>query len=598
MKTLARRAIVVSAGLLVAMTGVVRAQDDSLKIIPAKSPIVVQLNGFEKAQNNLAKFLGNAVPDLAPKLAKQINDGISELAKGRDLKSIVKDGRIYFVVTELEKLFTEPQIALLTPVTGYKEFKDSFLNETERKSLKDEGDGVESVKFADKDDPVYLASQKNYVVIASEKEVAKLFLAKGTKGLDTVLSKETAKSFLAQDIAGYVNLKEINIKYGAEIQLAKTQIEPLLQLAGGMGMGIDKKQIEVIKQLIDGALSVFDDSTAVVLGVEFRPEGANLHFLMQFASTSETNDFLKKFKPAALKEIGTLPGGQMMYSASNFNPWASKTISAMVQMQLADDEDKNVQAILKKCFKELSENGRVIDVSAFNTRKGSLEVSEYKDAGKAFETQMNLFKALSNSGSFSGMPFKEKPVIKENAETVGDLKLNYVQFAFDFDKAVEKLPEAGREAAKAAMMRMADDVSTVWIGHTGNKVIQVAAKEFKTAKATIEDYLAGRNALTSDDAFQTTRKQLPADATMLFMGDTARVVELMASLIKDQLGAAGGIPGLPVAIPDLKAPKGKPAYSGIALTFKSEYVTFDMFVPVVAVQQVRKMLAPLIDGDN
>jgi hypothetical protein len=145
---------------------------------------------------------------------------------------------------------------------------------------------------------------------------------------------------------------------------------------------------------------------------------------------------------------------------------------------------------------------------------------------------------------------------------------------------------------------MADDVSSIWIGHTGNKVIQVAAKDFKTAKAMLEDYLAGRNALTSDDAFQTTRKQLPADATMLFMGDTARVIELLTSLIKDQLGAAGGIPGLPVGIPELKAPKGKPAYSGIALTFKSEFVTFDMFVPVVAVQQVRKMLAPLIDRDN
>jgi hypothetical protein len=585
----------VTAGLLVAMTGAVRAQDDSLKIIPAKSPIVVQLNGFEKAQNSLAKFLGNAVPDLAPKLAKDINDAISELAKGRDLKSIDKDGRIYFVVTTLDKLTESPQLAWLVPVTSFKEFKDGFLNDDERKSLKAEGDGIDSAKFADKEEPVYLASKKNYAVIATDKEVAKLFLAKDEKGLDTLLSKETTKSFLAQDMAVYANLKEINREYGAQIRAFKLLIEPLLQQGGA---GIDKKQMEAAKQMINAALSLLDDGAAVVLGVEFRPEGANLHFLTQFASDSETNDLLKKFKPAPLKEIGSLPGGQLLYSASNFDPWASKTISALVQMQLADDENPDVQAILKKCFKELSENGRITEVSAFSSLKGSLEVSEYKDGGKAFQSQMNLFKALTNAGSFGGLPFKEKPVIKENVETVGDIKLSNVQFAFDFDKAVEKLPEAGREAAKAGMMRMADDVSSIWIGHTGNKVIQVAAKDFKTAKAMLEDYLAGRNALTSDDAFQTTRKQLPADATMLFVGDTSRVIELLISLVKDQLGAAGGIPGIPVGIPDLKAPKGKPAYSGIALTFKSEYVTFDMFVPVVAVQQVRKMLAPLIDRDN
>ncbi len=591
MKTLARGAIVVAAGLLVAIGSSVRAQDASLKMIPAKSPLVVQLNGFDKAQNNLAKFLGNAVPDVAPKLVKQVNDGISELAKGRDLKSIVKDGRIYFVVTDLAK-FTE-SMAILVPVTSYKEFKEGFLNEDERKSLKAEGDGIESTKFADKDEPVYLASENNYAVIAMEKETAKLFLAKNEKGLDTAMSKETAKSFLGQDLAVYANLKEINTQYGATIRLVtKTFIEPALQQGG-----IDKKQADAAKQMINGALSLLDDGAAVVLGFEFRPEGANLHFLMQFASDSETNDLLKKFKPVALKEIGALPGGQLLYSASNFDPWASKTISALVQSQLADDENEDVQATLKKYFKELSENGRAVEVSAYSSLKGSLEVSEYKDGAKAVETQMKLFKALTNSGSFGGLPFKEKPVVKENAETVGDLKLNYVKFDFDFDKAVEKLPEAGREAAKSAMIKMADDVSTVWIGHVGNKVIQVGAKDFKSAKAIIEDYLAGRNTLTNDDAFQTTRKQLPADATMLYMGDTARVIELMMSLIKDQLGA-GGVPGLPVQIPDLKAPKGKPAYSGIALTFKSEYVTFDMFVPVVAVQQVRKMFAPLIDGDR
>src|SRR5437660_10171833 len=66
------------AGFLIALAPAapsVQAQEASLNLVPANAPIVVQMNGFDKARNRLGKFLGNALPDLAPKLAKQIDDG-------------------------------------------------------------------------------------------------------------------------------------------------------------------------------------------------------------------------------------------------------------------------------------------------------------------------------------------------------------------------------------------------------------------------------------------------------------------------------------------------------------------------------------------
>ena len=530
-----------AAVMLVALTGAARAQDDSLKIIPGKSPIVVQVNGIEKARANLAKFLGNALPDIAPKLVKKVDDAISELAKDRDLKSISKDGRIYLVVTDLENITESPQIAVLVPASNYKSFKEGFLKEAERKSLKDEGEGIDSAKFEDKEEPIYLTYRKDYVVITPDKEVAKTFVKHDvTKGLDSKLSKETAKSFLGQDIAVYIDLKEINKQYGAQIRLMKGFIEPLLQ---GGGMGLDKKQIEAAKHVIDGMISLFDDGAAAVLGFEFRPEGANVHFLAQFKADSETNDFLKKLKTASLKEIGSLPAGQLMYTASNFNAAASKTISALMQMSTADDENEDVKEIIKKRLKEMAENGRVVEISAYQDLRGGLEVSEYQDGAKAVESQLNLYKALMKSSSSIGeLPLKEKPEIKENTETVGGFKLSSVKLAFDFDKAVEKLPEEGREAAKAAMIKLAGESTTIWFGNSGNKVIKVTAKDFKTAKSAIEDYLAGGKPLDKDEAFQTTRKQLPADATILVLGDTARVMELGMEMVKDQ---AANIPGFP-----------------------------------------------------
>jgi hypothetical protein len=582
-----------AALLLVAVAAPARAQDASLDLVPAKAPIVVQLNGFEKARNRLGKFLGNALPDMAPKLAKQIDDAIKELAEGRDLKAITPDGKIYFVVTDLSNLLESPQAAVLVPVSGYAAFKDGFLKADERKSLKKEGDGVESVKVEGRDEPAYLVDRKNYVVLTFEKDVATGFAKADGGGLGKALSKETARSFLEQDVAAYVNLKAINKQYGTQIKGFKSLIDLALQ---GGGMGIDKKQAEMLKQVFNAFLQLLDDGEALVIGAEFRPEGFNLRFTAQFGSQTETNSFLKQLKPASLSELGTLPLGQLAYTASNFDPTLSKTLALLMKESQAGDEDEDAKKAIEAAQKELAGNRRLVELSASGGFTGGLEVAEYQDGAKAVAAQLKIFKALTKSGTYQSIPLKEKPVVKESAETVGDYKLTMVKLAFDFDKAVENLPENIREATKETMKRMAGDVGTIWVGNSGNKVVQVSGKDWKEAKSLVEGYLQGKSLLEKDEGFMATRKQLPAESTFVMVADTTRFIQTMLEMVKDQLAAIPGFPG--GNIPELKAPKGKPAYFGLALTLKDEYGSFDLFVPVTAVQQVRKMFAPLIDGDN
>jgi len=436
--------------------------------------------------------------------------------------------------------------------------------------------------------------RKNYVVLASDKETAKLFAKGGEKGLDTSMSKETAKAFLGQDVAAYVNLKEINKQFGAQIRGFKTIID--LALQGGGAMGIDKKQAEMLKQMFEGFLQLMNDGVAAVIGLEFRPEGANLRFAAQFGSDTETNAFLKKFKPATLAELGSLPVGQLIYTASNFDPSMSKTLSALLKESQADDENEDVKKAIEAAMKELTENGRVIELAAGNLPANSLEVAEYKDGAKAVASQLKLFKALAKTSSFGSVPLKDKPVVKENAETVGDYKLHSVKLSFDLDKAVENLPEGVKDATRKTLERMTGDNTTIWFGSSGKKVVQITAKDWPAGKAMLDEYLQGKGPIDKDESFQATRKQLPAEATIVMIADTPRFLHFMLDMIKEQAGAIPGFPG--GGIPDLKVPKGKPAYFGLALTMKDEYVNFDLFVPVTAVQQVRKMLAPLIDGDN
>lgn len=181
-------------------------------------------------------------------------------------------------------------------------------------------------------------------------------------------------------------------------------------------------------------------------------------------------------------------------------------------------------------------------------------MAEYKDGAKAAASRLKLIRALTKTGSFAGVPLKEKPEVNEGVETVGDFKLNRIKFSFDFDKAVESLPEDKREASKSAMMKLTGDKATVWFGRSGNKLIQVSAKDWTEAKAEIDAYLKGANPLDKDESFLTTRKQLPAEASIVMMADTARFLEMALSMAKDTVA---GIPGFPggAMIPDLKVPR-------------------------------------------
>jgi len=577
---------------LLASAGMASAQNASLGLVPSSSPIVIQVNGIDKARDRLGKLLGNAVPDLAPKLIKQIDDAIKEVSEGRDLKPIVKDARVYVVVSDLAELPDSPKIAIHLPITGYTEFKNSFLKEDERKSLKKNDGGYDSIKVEGIEEPINLVERKEYLILTNDADVAKSYVKGAGDNLAKTLSRETAQAFLGQDASVYVNLKMINKEYGAKIKGFKALLD--LGLGAG-GMGINKRQGEMIKMMFNSLLSLLDDGEALVLGFDFRPEGANLRFLTQFASDTETNLFLKKLKPASLKDIGALSSGQLVYSISNFDLTTSKTMAAMMKEAQADDEDEDAKKAIEAAVKELMEIGQIQTISAGNQLNSMFSMTEFKDGAKANAAMLKMFKAMTKTGSYAGVPFKDKPVIKEGAETIGDYKMTQIRFAYDFDKAVESLPETAREGTKNAMIKTMGETPTLWFGVSGNKMLSVTGTDWKEAKGSLEAYLKPADPLERDESFIGTRKQLPADISYLFAADSARFIQAVMDMVRE---TAGGLPGFGGGIPELKAPKGKPAYSGMALTMKDEIFAFDVFIPVVAVQQVRKMLAPLIEGDN
>ena len=91
-------------------------------------------------------------------------------------------------------------------------------------------------------------------------------------------------------------------------------------------------------------------------------------------------------------------------------------------------------------------------------------------------------------------------------------------------------------------MKIAGDHATTWFGTDGKRVISVSSKEWKEAKAILDDYLQGKNAIEKDESFLSTRKNLPSEATLFVMADSARMVRDRAHLA-DLLArvASGGL---------------------------------------------------------
>jgi hypothetical protein len=574
-------------------SGSIRAEDPPLHLIPAKSALVIQLSGLEKAPQKLGKLINNAFPDKATMMIQGIDLGLKEILQGRDTKGIIKDAPIFAVLSDFTTLSSgSPEAALIIPITGYTEFRDNFFKKEEKESLK-KGDDFDSINVEGKDEAICLLDRKTHVIIASDKDVAKAFTKKGEKGLDTKISAESKKGLLESDASIYVNLESLNESYGAQLKGLKAFADIILNMGGAPG--IDKKQIDMIKSFFNGLLQIFEDGVGAVGGVEFRPEGVNLKFMAQFGAKTETNNFLKELKPNKLGEMSTLPKGQMAYSGVRIDPKLAKAMEFFTSNALPEDDDEEAKKLIEKALQILTDAELQGTFSSANFPASGIEVSMYKNPEKAVDASLQILKALTKTGAFAGVPLKNKPEIKENAETVGKFKLHSVHMAFDFEKALEELPEGFREAMKASMARMVGEEMKIWFGTDGKTLIQLTAKDWKSAKALFDQYTDGSKTVAKDEGFLLTRKNLPAEATMISMIDTGKMVFMMFEMFKE---FAQAVPGFPADLPNLKPVNGNPAYFGFAVILKAEHGIVDFFVPTTAVSQVRKLLEPILERDN
>jgi hypothetical protein len=552
-------------------------KDSPLAVIPAKSPLVLQLRGLERTNQRLLATVKNALPELEPVVKAGIMQMMESLPDGRKLQGLEPAGPHFTVFTELPKPGEDkPPMALVVAVKKYEDFRDGILSADERKELK-KHDGYESTKVNGEE--VFFAQRGRFAIVGPRKEVVLLFTEKG-KGLDTTIDADTAKKFLDADLSAYVDVTAITKQYGDQIKAAKEQIEGLLALGGA-----DKNTAEVVKKVLDFLYQGLQDGQAIVLGVAFEPQGIRLSLLGEVGDDTKTNGLLIKAKPRSLDSIDKLPTGHMSYTAMQMGGDFLKALGKLsFGLGALGGVDEKTLAALEKAYDALAAAGPQIQASTSDVPPRGINVMTAENPAKAAQAQVQVLRAMK------GLPMvKGDPDIKENAEKYQGFELTSVKIVWDIEKMIEMqaaAPGLDKEKFAAYMKNLMGEGQNTWIGTDGKVVISVMAKDWADAKKLIDEYTKSGKTLGDTAEYKDVRQHLPAEATMLSLIDLPRYAETLVTAMKPLL--EGVIPGLPENF-GKPAVKGKTAYLGFALALQPRRGSVDVFLSGAAVHEIYKM---------
>jgi len=572
----------------------VPAARSGLEQVPASAPIVIHLRGVQGTRDHFVAMMENALPDVLKKFQGEMDDFLKNGREGHKIRGLVKDGPIFFALTELPKpgqpLNGPPPFALVVAVTSYKEFRDNLLNDEERKSLKDKGDGIEAATL-DRE-TTYFVDRKGYAILTMHEEVAKSFTKK-INGLHKKMSKEQAAKLLNSDLGVYVNMDTINKDYSEQIKQAKDGIAQALELGAGAGDESQKKIVEMFKKAIGPIFQAVEDMQAVLLTIEFRPGGLALHVQGEMKDGSTTAGLLQDTRPVAFKELGRLPAGRSYYSALKTSAALYRELgSLMVGVPLGRGGETSEE--IAAALKELAKAGPTIRMDGFAFPMSGLQVYHYDDPNKAVAALGKLFKALAASDPKS-VGLREKPVVKMNAEKYAEFKLHSIQIAWDFEKMAEPVAQQGEAAKKQyieSMKKLLGDKMTFWFGTDGQTVVQVVATDWPAAQKLLDQYSKGAKTVGESKAFRDARKEMPARTSFLGLIDAVQMFGTILDIARPMLPVAG----LPPGWPNMPA-KPTASYVGISVTLQPQRGGLDLFITAAAAKEFYKAVVQPLVGE-
>ncbi len=258
------------------------ANNELLKMIPAKSLFCVRINNFDYTLNQIDQFLAGVSP-MPMGISMLVRMQLANLLGSPQLNGLNTNSSFAVFGTTLPGETTQtgaiPNMffGVLAPVTDYNQFIDGNPNCTEPDEK-----GIS--KITSNGTPLMLVTKAgNYALISWANNydklvtMAKAISATSSAGLAGTLNAADAKQAETEPIWAYGNVQQASVTFGPIISAKIEEIKTIMKSVGAIQPGASSSSIQNIMNMYAGFLEVLMKETqSVSIAINPKPDVLNI----------------------------------------------------------------------------------------------------------------------------------------------------------------------------------------------------------------------------------------------------------------------------------------------------------------------------------
>jgi hypothetical protein len=276
------------AGLLITLifAGALRAQspanNELLKMVPAKSLFCVRVNNFDYTLNQIDQFLAGVSP-MPMGVSMMVRMQLANLLGGPQLNGLNTNSSFAVFGTALPSETTQTNTApnifvgILAPVTDYKQFIEGNPN-----CAQADDKGISKISI--NGEPAMLAVKAgNYALMSWPNDYDKLVMMvkaiSETKaaGLAGVLNTNEAKQAETEPIWAYGNIQQVSENFGSLISTKIEEIKTITKSMNANQPGASPESVQNIMNMYSGIINVLmKEIQSVSIAINPKPDVLNI----------------------------------------------------------------------------------------------------------------------------------------------------------------------------------------------------------------------------------------------------------------------------------------------------------------------------------
>jgi len=282
---LSRNAVIAGLSVLFIFAGTLSAQspanNEMLKMIPAKSLFCVRVNNFDYTLNQIDQFLAGVSP-MPMGVSMLVRMQLANLLGSPQLTGLNTNGSLAVFGTTMPGETTQANeipnvfVGILAPVTDYKQFIEGNTNCTEADEK-----GISKITMNGA--PVALSAKAgNYALISWANDYDKLLtmakeISAKTAGISNILDTSETTMAQSEPVWAYGNVQQVSETFGTMISAKIEEIKTIAKSMQAGQPGASPESIQNILNMYSGVLEVLMKETkSVSIGINPKADVLNI----------------------------------------------------------------------------------------------------------------------------------------------------------------------------------------------------------------------------------------------------------------------------------------------------------------------------------